>query len=80
MRFGYRRVHVLLSREGWEINTKKKYIVYKELGMQLRNKTPKHRVEAKLRENRKEAVNPNDVWAMDLSSPPFVWATDLDFL
>ncbi len=65
MRFGYRRVHVLLRREGWEINAKKTYRVYKELGMQLRNKTPKRRVKAKLREDRKEAVNPNEVWAMD---------------
>ena len=39
VRFGYRRVHVLLRREGWEINAKRMYRVYKELGMQLRNKT-----------------------------------------
>ena len=65
VRFGYRRVHVLLRREGWEINAKKTYRVYKELGMQLRNRTPKQRVKAKLREDRKEAVAANDVWAMD---------------
>ena len=33
--------------------------------MQLRNKTPKRRAKAKLREDRKDAVRPNDVWAMD---------------
>ena len=33
--------------------------------MQLRNKTPKRRVKAKLREDRSEAVGPNDVWPMD---------------
>jgi putative transposase len=33
--------------------------------MQLRSKTPKRRVKAKLREDRQEAVGPNDVWAMD---------------
>lgn len=65
VRFGYRRVHVLLRREGWEINQKKTYRIYKELGMQLRNKTPKRRVKAKLREDRADAVGPNDVWAMD---------------
>lgn len=65
VRFGYRRVHVLLRREGWEINAKKTYRIYKELGMQLRSKTPKRRVKAKLRDDRKEAVSPNDVWAMD---------------
>lgn len=65
VRYGYRRVHVLLDREGWGINIKKVYRIYKELGMQLRNKTPKRRVKAKLRDDRTEAVGPNDVWAMD---------------
>jgi len=65
VRYGYRRVHVLLRREGWTINMKKTYRIYKELGMQLRNKTPKRRVKAKLREDRQVAVGPNDVWAMD---------------
>lgn len=33
--------------------------------MQLKNKTPKRRVKAKLRGDRAEAVCLNDVWAMD---------------
>jgi len=41
VRYGYRRVHVLLRREGWHVNAKKVYRMYRELGMQLRNKTPK---------------------------------------
>lgn len=65
IRYGYRRVHVLLRREGWRINMKKTRRIYKELGLQLRNKTPKRRVKAKLREDRQEAIGPNDVWAMD---------------
>ena len=65
VRYGYRRVHVLLDREGWGINVKKVYRIYKELGMQLRHKTPKRRVKAKLRDDRTVAVGPNDVWAMD---------------
>jgi len=65
VRYGYRRVHVLLRREGWVINMKKTRRIYNELGMQLRNKTPKRRVKAKLREGRQLAVGPNDVWAMD---------------
>jgi putative transposase len=35
--YGYRRVHVLLRREGWSINQKKTRRVYRELGLQLRN-------------------------------------------
>lgn len=65
VRFGYRRIHVLLRREGWPVNAKRIYRLYKELGLQLRNKTPKRRVKAKLREDRSEAVHSNDVWAMD---------------
>jgi len=65
VRYGYRRVHVLLDREGWGINIKEVYRIYRELGMQLRNKTPKRRVKAKLRDDRVEAVGLNDVWAMD---------------
>lgn len=65
VRYGYRRVHVLLRREGWGINMKKTRRIYNELGLQLRNKHPKRRVKAKLREDRQEAVGPNDVWAMD---------------
>ncbi|RBP86052.1 putative transposase, partial [Rhodobacter sp. 140A] len=65
VRYGYRRVHVILDREGWRHSIKKTYSVYRAMGMQLRNKTPKRRVKAKLREDRAEAVRPNDVWAMD---------------
>jgi len=65
VRYGYRRVHILLRREGWEVNQKRTYKLYRELGLQLRNKTPKRRVKAKLREDRHAATRPNDVWAMD---------------
>ena len=66
VRYGYRRVHVQLRREGWEISHKKVHRVYTELGMQLRNKAPKRRVKAKLREDRAEASGSNEVWAMDI--------------
>ena len=56
MRYGYRRIHVLLRREGWVVNAKRIYRLYKEIGLQLRNKTPKRRVKAKLREDRSAAV------------------------
>lgn len=65
VRYGYRRVHVLLRREGWMINLKKTRRIYNELGLQLRNKTPRRRVKAKLREDRMDAVRANETWAMD---------------
>ncbi|MGY4592780.1 transposase InsO family protein [Bradyrhizobium sp. GM22.5] len=55
VRYGYRRVHVLLQRDSWAINVKRVYRLYRELRLQLRNKTPKRRVKAKLREARMEA-------------------------
>jgi putative transposase len=50
VRYGYRRVHVLLRREGWMINVKK---------------TPRRRVKAKLWDDRRTATRPNETWAMD---------------
>jgi len=63
--YGYRRIHVMLQRDGWKVNQKKVRRIYNELGLQLRNKTPKRRVKAKLRDDRQEAVQPNETWAMD---------------
>ena len=46
VRYGYRRIHVLLRREGWDVNAKRIYRLYKEMGLQLRHKPPKRRVTA----------------------------------
>lgn len=64
-RYGYRRVHVLMQREGHVVNHKLIYRLYKDMGLQLRNKTPKRRVRAKLRDDRKTATRLNETWAMD---------------
>ena len=37
-RFGYRRLHVLLKREGWSVNWKKLYRIYKEEGLTVRKR------------------------------------------
>ena len=68
MRYGYRRIHVLLQREGWHVNDKRIYRLYVEEGLQIRNKRPKRKVAAKLRDDRKPPLAPNDVWAMDFLS------------
>ena len=41
VRYGYRRVHVHLRREGWDVNHKKVHRIYNELDLQLRNKKAK---------------------------------------
>lgn len=65
VRYGYRRITVLLRREGWRVNGKRIYRLYKEMSLQLRNKSPKRKVKAKLRDDRRPAVQRNDIWAMD---------------
>jgi putative transposase len=65
VRYGYRRIHVLLRREGWRVNPKRVYRLYRKMGLQLRNKTPKWRVKAKLRSDRQPATRANQTWAMD---------------
>jgi len=47
------------------VNATKIIWLYRELDLQLRHKTPKRRVKAKLREGRYAASRVNDVWAMD---------------
>jgi putative transposase len=46
-------------------NIKRTYRLYTAQGLQLRNKTPRRRVKAKLREDRCPASQPNQTWAMD---------------
>jgi putative transposase len=53
------------SHGGWRVNAKRVYRLYREMGLQLRNKTPKRRVKAKLREDRRPATRSNETWAMD---------------
>jgi putative transposase len=65
VRYGYRRIYVLLRREGWLVNSKRVCRLYREMGLQLRNKSPKRRVKARLREDRTAATAANQVWAMD---------------
>lgn len=72
VRYGYRRIPVLLRREGWQVNAKRIYRLYKEMGLQLRNKTPKRRVKAKLRDDRSEATVSNETWAMDFAHDQLV--------
>ncbi len=50
MRYGYRRIHTLLQREGWLVNHKRVYRFYCLEGLQMPHKPPRRRVSAKLRE------------------------------
>jgi putative transposase len=65
IRYGYRRIHVLLRREGWLVNAKRVCRLYREMDLQLRSQSPKRRVKAQLREDRSAPSAANQIWAMD---------------
>lgn len=48
--YGYRRVHVLLRREGRPDNVNRVYRLYREEGLSLRLKRPRRNKAAKLRQ------------------------------
>ena len=50
------------------MNVKRIYRLYSDEGLQLRHKTPKRRVAAKLREDRSPPAAPNQVCAMGFLS------------
>ena len=67
VRYRYRRLHVLLRREGWMINLKRVRRLYNLEGLSLRLKKPKKRVSA-LRLVPPPATAPNERWSMDFMS------------
>lgn len=68
VRYGYRRLHVLLQREGWCVNHKRLYRLYCEEGLSIRTRSPKRRRSCRYRSGRSEVGAMNDVWAMDFMS------------
>lgn len=67
VRYGYLRLHVLLRREGWLVNHKRVYRLYKLAGLSLRLKPPKKRL-SRQRVEGPPATQPNECWSMDLIS------------
>jgi putative transposase len=70
-RYGYRRLHVLLCREGWVINRKRTYRVYHAAGLMVRRRKRK-RIAGVERQVKVVALAPNQSWSMDFVSDGFV--------
>ena len=67
VRYGYRRLTVLLRREGRKVNAKRIYRLYREEGLQVR--TAKHgKRAAHTRVPLAQATRPNQRWSMDFVS------------
>ena len=62
-RFGYRRLLVLLQREGWQINHKRLYRLYVEEKLSLRRKRSRKR--SAVRHPLVQPTGSNQVWSMD---------------
>lgn len=63
-RFGYRRLHVLLRREGWAVNRKRIERLYREERLKLRRRTKK-RVPREPRSGAWCPVMANQRWSLD---------------
>ena len=69
-RFGYRRVHVMLERQGWQVNQKKLRRLYREEKLQVRKRGGRKRA---LGTRRPMLVpeRPNERWSLDFVSDAF---------
>ena len=63
-RWGYRRLMVLVKRDGFRDNHKRIYRVYREEGLQVRRRKRKRTV-AVCRQPLASPAHPNEVWSMD---------------
>jgi putative transposase len=68
VRYGYRRLHTLLKREGWQVNHKLVYRLYIEEGLQMRIKTPRRHRSCRPRVEQPKATRANESWSMDFVS------------
>jgi putative transposase len=65
VRYGYRRIHVLLKREGWQLGRNQAFRLYQEEQLQLRPKLPRRRKMVVCRHHRIKPTQPNQAWSMD---------------
>lgn len=63
-RFGYRRIHMMLKREGITVNHKKVYRLYSACGLKVRKRAGRKRALG-IRGNCLKATRPNQRWSLD---------------
>lgn len=66
-RFGYRRLHALVRREGIQVNHKRIYRLYSDAGLSVRRRKKRHGVAVE-RQTLELPSSPNQVWSMDFVS------------
>lgn len=75
IRYGYRRLQVLLRREGWPVGKNLVYRLYVEESLQLRCKRPRRRKMLVARRERYVPKRPNQAWSMDFVADQLVDGT-----
>lgn len=65
VRYGYRRLHILLKREGWQLGKNQAYRLYSKEQLQLRTKLPRRRKMVVTRVARIKPIRANQAWSMD---------------
>jgi putative transposase len=68
VRYGYRRLTVLLRREGWHVNAKRIYRLYREEELIVRTKQRRKLARRQRAVTIAMAVRPNQRWSMDFVS------------
>jgi putative transposase len=68
VRYGYRRLHVLLRREGWRVNHKRIYRLYREEGLGIRVKRRKKLASVPRLLPPPPARRPQERWSLDFLS------------
>ena len=71
VRYGYRRITVLLKPEGWSVGKKRVYRIYKAEGLEVRTKKRKKRA-AQRRVSLPAASAAQERWSMDFMSDRLV--------
>jgi putative transposase len=71
-RFGYKRLHVLLRREGWTVNHKRVHRIYVEEKLAVRKRRKWRRGVSVPRELRRTARQANQIWSMDFLADALV--------
>jgi putative transposase len=67
VRYGYRRLTVLLRREGWPVNAKRIYRLYDEENLKVRS-VERKKIGRRQRIAQSPATGPNQCWAADFVS------------
>jgi putative transposase len=71
VRYGYRRLTVLLRREGWKVNAKRIYRLYDEEGLKVRS-VERKKITRRQRVAPALASQPNQCWSADFVADKFV--------